>query len=1258
MRMSPWSGTNPRPLSHAARRVRQLVVLCLAATVAMLSASNAAAQRAPPGFRVELLYQAPNIEHPSVVACDDQGNLFVGEDPMDMRGPTTEEFDRVLMITFDAEGRPARKTVFCDKLSAVFGLCWLDGALYVMHAPHFTRFRDADGDGVADVREELADGFGPPAGIYGFNDHIVTGIQLGLDGYLYVSVGDKGIQKATGADGSSITLEGGGVVRMLPDGTRLEVVTSGTRNHLDVAMDWLDNIFTYDNTDDGLGWWTRFTHHIPTGYYGYPYDYHPHPERHLPRISEHGGGSPCGAAVYREAAWPAEYRGNAFHCEWGKRKIQRFKLAPRGASFDAEMEDFMTVEEGSEFRPLDLCFSPDGRHMYVADWNFGGWTKPDQVGRLYRVTYVGDDVEPEPPRATHDDPRERQIEALGHPACSERLRAQRHFVAQGAASAPLLRLLAAPGKSRAKVHAIWTLYHLSLPPSDTVYTGPLSDALADDDADVRGQAARAIGELYAIRRDWLDVHARSVWDEALIQTLADSDAGVRMRAAIAIGQSRNDVPPELFAALQEEDVYARFAMIQALRRIGDWQAALEYLDSPDERIRAALLLALTEQYTDAAVSALSAAAQEAREPSVRAAAIAALAEVHLQADPYTTGWWGTQPARAAPARAKKNTWSGTPAVVDAVRQALTQTNPQVRAAAIRAVQSINDADSLASVRRLLADNDEQVAGEALAALAALKDAAAVEGCVRIAVDAGRSETLRASAVDALGAIGDPTAVPQLASLIRDDQTPAMVMTRSLAALAEFKGDDAIAVLADRLTRGAVAVRCQAIEAYAQLAASAGGQTLAGQLDDADTAVREAAIRAVGQVAHRDSVPRLVELAADPHLRFAAVASLTAMPDRRALGVYLDGLTDKNPDVREASRRAVAELRGAIGDDLVELDRRQELTAAARRELQRVFAEPQLIRRWQLAGAWPKPDRPDFDPAAAPILDQPLAGGDRSHAWREVVLGGNRDRVLLHGRLKPSDDAWCAAYAAIESPQAASSELVLGSDDQLVVWLNGRQVYEHRDSRGWGPEQARVPVQLAEGTNHLWVLAGNDSGPWEFSVRVARLDPRFDFLATDDDRPSPEAYRDFATANAGDAERGRKLFEDRQGVGCIKCHAVGGQGAQVGPDLLSVGAKYPRDELIRSVLEPSNRILSGYQVTIVITDDGRTQQGIVKRETPEAIELVDAEGKATTIAISEIAERETTNISMMPNGLKDGMTLEDFADLVAYLESLKEGGMAE
>ena len=73
------------------------------AVVGGLGVPAALGQKVPEGFKAELIYQPPNIEHPSVVTCDDEGNLFVGEDPMDMRGPTTKEFDRIILIRWDKQ---------------------------------------------------------------------------------------------------------------------------------------------------------------------------------------------------------------------------------------------------------------------------------------------------------------------------------------------------------------------------------------------------------------------------------------------------------------------------------------------------------------------------------------------------------------------------------------------------------------------------------------------------------------------------------------------------------------------------------------------------------------------------------------------------------------------------------------------------------------------------------------------------------------------------------------------------------------------------------------------------------------------------------------------------------------------------------------------------------------------------------------------------------------------------------------------------
>jgi putative heme-binding domain-containing protein len=89
-----------------------------------------------------------------------------------------------------------------------------------------------------------------------------------------------------------------------------------------------------------------------------------------------------------------------------------------------------------------------------------------------------------------------------------------------------------------------------------------------------------------------------------------------------------------------------------------------------------------------------------------------------------------------------------------------------------------------------------------------------------------------------------------------------------------------------------------------------------------------------------------------------------------------------------------------------------------------------------------------------------------------------------------------------------------------------------------------------------------------------------------------------------------------------------------------------------VLYPSAKISSGFESTTFALADGRVLTGIVRNETPDLVEIQDAEAKLIRIAKADIDARKRSDISLMPNGLAEGLSLDDFADLIAYLETLK------
>ncbi|HVX11576.1 MAG TPA: CehA/McbA family metallohydrolase [Pirellulales bacterium] len=155
----------------------------------------------------------------------------------------------------------------------------------------------------------------------------------------------------------------------------------------------------------------------------------------------------------------------------------------------------------------------------------------------------------------------------------------------------------------------------------------------------------------------------------------------------------------------------------------------------------------------------------------------------------------------------------------------------------------------------------------------------------------------------------------------------------------------------------------------------------------------------------------------------------------------------------------------------------------------------------------------------------------------------------------------------------------------------------------------------------------------------------------DDKESIAQYRRAALLG-GDSSGGRVVFESKEAA-CTKCHVVRGDERRAGPNLEVIGDKYGREQLIQAVLEPSATIHPDYATTVVTTVDGKVHAGVLHKRTDGHLELFDAESRLVKLPIGDIDNEQRSATSLMPAGLYKTVTAEQFADLIAYLESLQQ-----
>jgi putative heme-binding domain-containing protein len=146
------------------------------------------------------------------------------------------------------------------------------------------------------------------------------------------------------------------------------------------------------------------------------------------------------------------------------------------------------------------------------------------------------------------------------------------------------------------------------------------------------------------------------------------------------------------------------------------------------------------------------------------------------------------------------------------------------------------------------------------------------------------------------------------------------------------------------------------------------------------------------------------------------------------------------------------------------------------------------------------------------------------------------------------------------------------------------------------------------------------------------------------------------SRVGSVDDGAQVFAT---AGCAMCHRFGDQGADTAPDLTSVGQRMMKKQVLRSMLHPSHSVNSDYLAKTVITQQGRVHVGETS-PSPETgnIVVVEENGDWVTVSEDAIDEKHTQRVSPMPDGLLDSLTLEEIADLFAYLTATPNPRLAD
>ena len=605
---------------------------------------------------------------PACLAVAASGEVYVGVDMIGSLGKKPGQGRIVKLVDCNNDGIVDKHTEYA-MVDDPRGIVSVGDKLYVLH----TVFKDTVATGMAlEVFEDKDnDGFadGPPKPLVEHmsnptylasrgTDHATNGIRLGIDGWIYIAVGDFGFHDATGTDGTKLTMLGGGIVRVRPDGTEMEVYTHGLRNIYDVAIDPYMNIFTRDNTNDGGGWNIRFSHQIQSGEYGYPMLFKHFTEEIIPALADLGGGSGTGALFMDDPSWPAKYNHVPMMADWGTNELYIHRLTPDNGSYTQEQEDFIHLPQIT-----DVDVDASGR-MYLSAWDGAGYSGDSTKGFTVRV------VPKDWKYKAFPDLKESSIGGLIDLMQSEssvaRLYAQQELLTRGKDATDAAWKLTSD-KSKPLYARVAAMYaYAQLAKADAVKN--LVQLATEEN--MKAFALRALSDRKAFLKD--------VPSEPFLNALKDTSKSVLFEGIIGLGRLGRieaaqallqiPVPPSFVAPAQGTEgphatpnsaIIPAHLAVKALVAIHAVDACIAAIGTQNSTLA---LWALRYMHDPKAVAGLEAAYRNTQDAALKNEIVATLSRLYNEEAPYDgSWWWSTRPDAHGPYY-KPVAWAGSDSI--------------------------------------------------------------------------------------------------------------------------------------------------------------------------------------------------------------------------------------------------------------------------------------------------------------------------------------------------------------------------------------------------------------------------------------------------------------------------------------------------------------------------------------------------------------------------------------------------------------------